>query len=57
VEHIRAGSVATENLRAAVELTRLVVAANEAAERGITVDYRAAAAASSHTAFSPSTSS
>jgi 1,5-anhydro-D-fructose reductase (1,5-anhydro-D-mannitol-forming) len=57
VEHIRAGSVATENLRAAVELTRLVVAANEAAERGITVDYRAAAVASRHTAVSASTSS
>jgi len=39
VGHIRAGSVATENLRAAVELTRLVVAANESAARGAAVPY------------------
>jgi predicted dehydrogenase len=45
VEHIRSGTVATGNLRAAVELTRLVVAANEAAERGVTVAYRGADAA------------
>ncbi len=34
VSSIRAGTVATENVRAAVELTRLVVAANEAAVGG-----------------------
>jgi 1,5-anhydro-D-fructose reductase (1,5-anhydro-D-mannitol-forming) len=34
IEHIRTGTVATDNLRAAVELTRLVVAANEAAGAG-----------------------
>jgi 1,5-anhydro-D-fructose reductase (1,5-anhydro-D-mannitol-forming) len=44
VEHIRAGTTATENLRAAVELTRLVAAANHAAAHGGTVAYGAAAA-------------
>ena len=37
VEHISNDTVATENLRAAVELTRLVVAANQAAETGTVV--------------------
>ena len=49
VEHMRAGSVATENLRAAVELTRLVVAANESAARGATVAYAGAPADGSAT--------
>lgn len=39
VEHIRSGTRADENLAAAVELTRLVVAANESAVRGTTIDY------------------
>lgn len=39
VEHIRTDTIATENLRAAVELTRLVAAANEAADQGTAVPY------------------
>ncbi len=39
VRHIRSGSRPTDNLRNAVELTRLVVAANQAAATGTTVDY------------------
>ncbi len=39
VRHIRSGSRPTDNLRNAVELTRLVVAANEAAASGTAVDY------------------
>jgi 1,5-anhydro-D-fructose reductase (1,5-anhydro-D-mannitol-forming) len=45
VKHIRAGTVATDNLRAAVELTRLVAAANDAAARGVTLPYPSAASA------------
>ncbi|WP_150307059.1 Gfo/Idh/MocA family protein [Planctomonas psychrotolerans] len=41
VDAIRTGTVATENLRAAVELTRLVAAANESAEQGVVVRYPA----------------
>ncbi|SEB57831.1 Predicted dehydrogenase [Paramicrobacterium humi] len=37
LEHIAAGTTPTENQRAAVELTRLIVAANEAAATGTTV--------------------
>jgi len=44
VDHIRGGTAAVENLRAAVELTRLVVAANEAAAQGVAIPYGAAAA-------------
>jgi len=40
VEHIRAGTRADDNLARAVELTRLVVAANEAAAEGRTLPYR-----------------
>ena len=40
VDHIRSNTIADENLAAAVELTRLVVAANESAERGAAVEYR-----------------
>lgn len=39
VEHIKNDTRADENLAAAVELTRLVQAANEAASTGRTVDY------------------
>jgi 1,5-anhydro-D-fructose reductase (1,5-anhydro-D-mannitol-forming) len=39
VRHIRSGSRPTANLRNALELTRLVVAANEAAASGTAVDY------------------
>lgn len=39
VDHIRRGTVARENLAAAVELTRLVCAANESAASGATVEY------------------
>jgi predicted dehydrogenase len=39
VRHIRSGSRPTDNTRNAVELTRLVVAANEAAASGAAVDY------------------
>jgi 1,5-anhydro-D-fructose reductase (1,5-anhydro-D-mannitol-forming) len=39
VRHIRSGSRPTDNSRSAVELTRLVVAANEAAASGATVKY------------------
>lgn len=39
VRHIRSGSRPTDNLRNAVELTRLVVAANSAAVSGSAVDY------------------
>jgi len=38
VRHIRSGSRPTDNLRNAVELTRLVVAANESAAAGSAVD-------------------
>ena len=41
VEHIRAGTRADDNLARAVELTRLVVAANPAAAAGRTLPYRA----------------
>jgi predicted dehydrogenase len=37
--HIRTGTVAHDNLAAALELTRLVSAANLAAERASTIDY------------------
>jgi 1,5-anhydro-D-fructose reductase (1,5-anhydro-D-mannitol-forming) len=40
VGHIRAGTRADDNLAAAAELTRLVVAANEAAATGRTLAYR-----------------
>ena len=40
VEHIRTGTRADDNLARAVELTRLVVAANEAAAEGRTLPYR-----------------
>ncbi|MCL2515859.1 MAG: Gfo/Idh/MocA family oxidoreductase [Microbacteriaceae bacterium] len=40
VEHIRRGTRADDNLARAVELTRLVVAANHAAETGVKEDYR-----------------
>ncbi len=39
VDHINNGTRADENLSRAVELTRLVVAANEAAEQGETISY------------------
>jgi 1,5-anhydro-D-fructose reductase (1,5-anhydro-D-mannitol-forming) len=39
VDHINNGTRADENLHRAVELTRLVVAANQAAEQGRTVAY------------------
>lgn len=39
IAHIRRGTRADENLRAAVELTRIVVAANRSAELGATVPY------------------
>ncbi|MGW1343032.1 Gfo/Idh/MocA family protein [Kribbella sp. NPDC002412] len=39
VDHITNGTRADDNLRRAVELTRLVVAANEAAEQGRTISY------------------
>jgi len=39
VDHITNGTRADENLSRAVELTRLVVAANEAAEQGRTISY------------------
>ncbi|MFI7062635.1 Gfo/Idh/MocA family protein [Kribbella sp. NPDC050124] len=39
VDHITNGTRADENLHRAVELTRLVVAANEAAEQGRTISY------------------
>jgi 1,5-anhydro-D-fructose reductase (1,5-anhydro-D-mannitol-forming) len=39
VDHINNGTRADENLSRAVELTRLVVAANEAAEQGRTISY------------------
>jgi predicted dehydrogenase len=41
VEHIRAGTRADDNLERAVELTRLVVAANRAAAEGRALAYRA----------------
>ena len=41
VEHVRTGVRADDNLARAVELTRLVVAANEAAATGRTIPYRA----------------
>jgi predicted dehydrogenase len=40
IEHIRAGTRADDNLARAVELTRLVVAANQAAAEGRTLPYR-----------------
>lgn len=40
VEHITAGTTPTENQRAAVELTRLIVAANDAAARGTNVSLQ-----------------
>ncbi len=39
VGHIQSGTTAGENLRAAVELTRLVVAANASAEAGSSIRY------------------
>lgn len=39
VQHIRNRTTPHDNLAAAVELTRLVAAANEAAERGVTLTY------------------
>jgi 1,5-anhydro-D-fructose reductase (1,5-anhydro-D-mannitol-forming) len=39
VRHIRSGSRPTDNTRYAVELTRLVVAANQAAASGAAVQY------------------
>ncbi|MFD3443045.1 Gfo/Idh/MocA family protein [Microbacteriaceae bacterium 4G12] len=56
IEHIRAGTVAADNLRAAVELTRLVVAANEAARTG-TRAYRAVDSAASDDAATASADS
>jgi predicted dehydrogenase len=41
VDHIRRGTRADDNLARAVELTRLVAAANEAAVEGRTISYRA----------------
>ena len=40
VDHIRAGTRADDNIARAVELTRLVVAANRAAAEGRSVAYR-----------------
>jgi 1,5-anhydro-D-fructose reductase (1,5-anhydro-D-mannitol-forming) len=53
VEHIRAGSTATDNLRAAVELTRLVVAANESAARGDGIAYGFSPSSHFHAETSP----
>ena len=39
VDHINNGTRADDNLNRAVELTRLVVAANQAAEEGRTIPY------------------
>ncbi|WP_431278741.1 Gfo/Idh/MocA family protein [Leifsonia poae] len=52
VEHIRTGTTANENLRHAVALTRMVVAANESAASGASValDAAPASAAASATA-------
>jgi hypothetical protein len=41
VDHVRAGTRADDNLVRAVELTRLVVAANRAAAEGRTIAYPA----------------
>jgi 1,5-anhydro-D-fructose reductase (1,5-anhydro-D-mannitol-forming) len=43
VAHIRDGTRAEDNLTRAVELTRLVVAANTAAATGSTMSYRISA--------------
>jgi predicted dehydrogenase len=47
VEHIRADTVATDNLHAAVELTRLIAAANESAATNATLLYAAAGSSTS----------
>lgn len=48
VDHIRADTVATENLHAAVELTRLIAAANQSAASNATLSYPAANSAAAH---------
>jgi 1,5-anhydro-D-fructose reductase (1,5-anhydro-D-mannitol-forming) len=46
VEHIRNGTTADENLRHAIELTRMVVAANRSAASGASVALDAVPASS-----------
>ncbi|HYI33061.1 MAG TPA: Gfo/Idh/MocA family oxidoreductase [Glaciibacter sp.] len=47
VEHIRADTVATDNLHAAVELTRLIAAANDSAMSHATLPFASASSAAS----------